>query len=462
MAPSILYLYISNLLSKFKDIRVQKNIQLLLSAIVKQQKLNLYSMSSEKRAYNVFTGLLGGEQVHTLSAAIVLDCVKSHTAEHLGNAPRQFLLHDGCDLRKPDSQDLEYLGHVMSLRKQVIHGYKTMNSVVVDAENQSLHLLSHEVYSNKMPDYIGETVLKDSQLSAALTPAQQLLVAKKAYINTKILYHRNIKEGSDWLKSQRPHGIVCHISDREFDEESHFEYLTERGDEFITRLKTNRLSHQTRTTYTLRGKVSKQKAYHALADKPFAHRSTYQIAQITFHGTTYTDVTAEIEWEELLLNSKSYQVVRITLRKGEKPLFQQPMLLITNRKIQNAAQAKEIYAAYLLRSKIEVVFKFLKQHLGWESFQVRDFNKIKNLLAIAFFLVGFFPELEEELKKHPLAQNLCELAHSKGVVTIHFLLQGLERLVHFQEVTQWMQEENISKEDIDEMLHKISTGFNPV
>jgi hypothetical protein len=419
-------------------------------------------MSSEKREYNVFTGLLGGEQVHTLSAAITLDCVKSHTAKHLGNAPRQFLLHDGCDLRKPDSQDLEYLGQVMSLRKQVISGYKTMNTVVVDADNQSLYLLNHEVYSNKMPDYIGETVLKDSKLSGALTPSQQLLVDKKEYINTKILYHRNIKAGSDWLKQQRPQGIVCHISDREFDEESHFEYLTEQGDEFITRLKTNRLSHQTRTTYTLSGKISKQKAYHALVDKPFAHRSTYEIAKISFHGTTYTDVTVEIEWEELLLNSKSYPVVRITLRKGDKPLFQQPMLLITNRKIQNATQAKEIYAAYLLRSKIEVVFKFLKQHLGWESFQVRDFNKIKNLLAIAFFLVGFFPELEEELKKHPLAQNLCELAHSKGVVTIHFLLQGLERLVHFQEVTQWMQEENISKEDIDQMLHKISTGFNPV
>jgi hypothetical protein len=417
-------------------------------------------MASEKREYNVFTGLLGGEQIHTLSAAITLDCVKSHTAEQLGNAPRQFLLHDGCDLRKPDSRGLEYLGQVLSLSKQVISGYKTMNMVVVDAESQSLHLLGHELYSNKMPNYIGETVLNTPKLSVGLTPAQQLLVDKKTYINTKILYHQNIKAGSDWLKAQRPGVQVCHISDREFDEESHWEFMDELGDEFITRLKTNRLSHQTRTTYTLRGKISKQIAYHALIDKPFAHSCTYEVAKITFHGTTYTDVTAQIEWEEWIVNQKTYSVVRITLRKGSQPLFKQPMLLVTNRKVRNASQAKEIYASYLLRSKIEVVFRFLKQNLGWESFQVRDFNKIKNLLAIAFFLVGFFPELEEQLKNNPLAQNLCELGHSKGVVTIHFLLKGLERLIHFQEVTQWMQQENISKQDIDEMLQNISTGFN--
>jgi tRNA isopentenyl-2-thiomethyl-A-37 hydroxylase MiaE len=55
---------------------------------------------------------------------------------------------------------------------------------------------------------------------------------------------------------------------------------------------------------------------------------------------------------------------------------------------------------------------------------------------------------------------LCELAHSKGLVTIHFLLKGLERLVHFQEVTQWMQQENISKEDVETLLNNLSTGFN--
>jgi hypothetical protein len=433
---------------------------LLLAAIVRYKHLKLYSMSSEKREYNVFTGLLGGSQVQTLAAAVTLECVQAHTAEQLGTASRQYLLHDGCDIRKADSRHLEHLGHVMSLSKQVIRGYKTMNSVVVDAETQSLHLLSHEVYSNKMPHYIGETVLNNPQLLAALSEAQQILVAEKTYINTKILYQAQIQENSAWLKSQRLDVVVCHISDREFEDESHFEFITAQGDEFVTRLKTNRLSHQTKPVYTPKNKLSKQIAHHALVDKPFAHQTTYTLDRITFHGRTYQSVTVQLEWEELILNEKSYSVVRITLRQGNNPIFKQPMLLITNKPVQTGGQAKEIYMIYLLRSKIEVVFKFLKQHLGWETFQVQDFNKIQNLLAIAFFLVGFFPELEDQLKKHPLAQNLCELAHSKGKVTIHFLLKGLERLVHFQEVTLWMEQENISKEQIDEILQNISTGFN--
>lgn len=435
---------------------------LLITGIVRQKNLNLYSMWRKKCEYDVVSGLLGGEQVYTLDASTTLSCVKSYASEHLGSSVRQYILHDGCDLRKPDSRELEHLGTVLSLSKQVVRGYKTLNSVVVDAENQTLNLLCHEVYSNKMPTYIGETVLKDPLLLAALSPKQQLLVSQKQYINTKILFHQNIKTSSDWLKSERPEGIRCHIADREFDDEAHFEAIDAIGDEFVIRLKTSRLSNQTKTTYTLKGKISKRVVYESLVNKRFAHQSTAEIEKITFHSQTYHNVTVLIEWESIVLNAKTYTVVRITLRQGSKALFEQPMLLLTNRKIFNATQAREIYAAYLLRSKIEVVFRFLKQNLGWETFQVRDFKKIQNLLALAFFLVGFFPELEEQLKNHPLAQNLCELAHSKGLVTIHFLLKGIERLVHFQEVTQWMQQENLSKEDVDDILKNLSAGFNSV
>jgi hypothetical protein len=128
------------------------------------------------------------------------------------------------------------------------------------------------------------------------------------------------------------------------------------------------------------------------------------------------------------------------------------MLLLTNQKVNSAEAAKSVYMAYLLRSKIEVVFKFLKQNLGWEAFQVRDFNSIKNLLALAFFLVGFFPELEKELKSHPLAIQLCKLARAKGKITLHFLLKGLEMLTNFQQVSVWMKQNDIEKEEIDDFL----------
>jgi hypothetical protein len=364
-------------------------------------------------------------------------------------------------MRKADSKKMEYIGNVMSLSKQVISGYKTMNSVVVDADNQSVNLLCHELYSNKMPSYIGETVLKDAKLVAQLSAEKQEHIVKKSYINTKVLYYKNLKTSSEFLKKERPGVQVCHLSDREFDGEDDFNYITEvLKDDFVSRLKNSRRSHETRITYTPTGKVSSCIAYQKLTDKVFKNSSTYSIEKIAFHGKTYQDVTAIIEWEILQLNTKKYNVVRITLKKGGIALFLQPMLLITNRNISNHTQAKEVYMAYLLRSKIEVVFKFLKQYLGWESFQIRDFNSIKNLLAFAFFLVGYFPELEDELKKHPLSLNLCHLALSKGKVTIHFLLKGIEKLVHFQEVEQWISDNQISKEQLDEILSNFRTRNN--
>ncbi len=57
------------------------------------------------------------------------------------------------------------------------------------------------------------------------------------------------------------------------------------------------------------------------------------------------------------------------------------MLLISNIKVKNYEEAKEIYHIYLLRSKIEAVFKFLKDVLGWEEVQVRDGESIKNLMV---------------------------------------------------------------------------------
>ena len=62
--------------------------------------------------------------------------------------------------------------------------------------------------------------------------------------------------------------------------------------------------------------------------------------------------------------------------KGEK-IFKEQMLLLTNRNVKTATQAHGIYFAYLQRSKIEGVFKFIKDVLGWEEFQVRYFESIK-------------------------------------------------------------------------------------
>lgn len=458
MDVNLLPNYISGLKSSFKDSRVRKNIDRLCSTIVANRHINLYTMSEDKRTYDVFRGLLNGEQVLTLDSDIILSCVQKQAETLLGTESKpRYVLHDGCDIRKVNSKEMEYLGDVLSLSKKVITGYKTMNSIVVDMEKQSVKLLCHELYSNKMPNYIGEGTLSDETLMAGLNTEQQKLVENGTYINTKVLLLKSLKKSSELIKGLNAQNKVCHIIDREHDDESVFDKITsELKDEFVIRLKSNRLSHKTCVKYTPTGKVSKRTSQCKLVDKKFDNGDSFCIEKIRIKGVTYRNVTAYFDWEDLKLGEKDYNVVRITLKKEGKALFQQPMLLITNRTLNNAQDAKAIYLAYLLRSKIEVVFRFLKQNLGWEAFQIRDFNSIKNLLALAFFLVGFFPELEKELAAHPIAMQLCQLAKSKGIVSLHFMLKGLEALAHFQEVTKWINQNDISPDQIQELLQMIN------
>ncbi len=417
--------------------------------------LHIYSSSEDKNEYEKLSGLVSGKQVNTLSQDIVLDCVQERTLADLGSSIEVYVLHDGCDIRKPESSELENLGQVLSLKKQVVRGYKTLNSVAINPQEQQVHLLDHQVYSNAMPTFVSQEAL--AKLSEQSAETQQL-VKDNQHINNVILFKAQAKRCSEILKKENPDRTICHILDREYDSEDIFSYLHHLKDQFVIRLKLSRDSDETKTLYTPKtGKESKKIAYQKLVDKKFAHKGEYLLDTLTIQGKKYTKVTCVVEWDTLKLGEMTYQVVRITLKQGGNNIFDHPMLLITNRNITNLEEAKSVYCAYILRFKIEIVFRFLKQNLGWETIQVRDFNSIANLLAIAFFLVGYFKEMETALKEHPTAKMLCKLALSKGKVTLFFLLKGLEKLANFQEVTSWMKENDITHEQIDELVQYLKT-----
>jgi hypothetical protein len=131
------------------------------------------------------------------------------------------------------------------------------------------------------------------------------------------------------------------------------------------------------------------------------------------------------------------------------------MLIITNHEVNDVITAQFVYQLYLQRSKIEGVFKFLKDVLGWETFRVHDFESIKNLIALCFFIGAYFYEIQDELVKDQTIQWICELAGSKGKVTRFFLLKGLEILLHAQQFEAFKNEKNLSKEQLDAALELI-------
>jgi hypothetical protein len=128
------------------------------------------------------------------------------------------------------------------------------------------------------------------------------------------------------------------------------------------------------------------------------------------------------------------------------------MLLITNRAVSNAEQARCVYHLYLKRFKIEGVFKFLKNVLGWEDFQVRDFESIKNIIALCFFVGGYFYEIESALTQNHTIQYLCALGDGKGKVTRHYFLKGIAKLLIHKSVEQFVEQQSISPDQFKEMM----------
>ena len=405
-------------------------------------------MSESKSEYDVYSGLLSGSQVHTLSSDVLLNCVLNKSLGALSESEEILVLHDPCDLRKPYSRAMESIDKVRSLDHQIIQGYKSINSVAVLPHSKEVHLLAHQLYSSKEEHYLSESELEVPQ---SLSASEKDLIYNAQYINSNLLMKQQLKECSLALKKDHPKRSVCHILDREFDCSSLFSYLhKELEDDFIIRLKTSRLSNTLKATKTPQGKLSQKQSYVKLADKTLEYFSNYKVQKLTLNNRVYQDVTVKMEWEPLHLENTCYTVLKITLFQKGSPLFEQGMLLLTTHPIKNLEDAKKIYTSYLLRFKIEVVFKFLKQHLGWESFQSRSLETIRNLVALAFFFVGFFKELEDELRTHPLALFLCNLACSKGKITPFFLLKGLSKIAHFYEIKQLIQEQNISEEELEE------------
>ena len=91
-----------------------------------------------------------------------------------------------------------------------------------------------------------------------------------------------------------------------------------------------------------------------------------------------------------------YQILILSYRSQRTPLVVATQLLFTNKNITPDNDAYEIYLIYLKRSKIEYVFKLLKDGLGWEDVQIKDFKGIQSLLSKCFYISSYLYEIGEE------------------------------------------------------------------
>ena len=402
--------------------------------------------------------MLDGSLKEVLDDNKISEALRENSIEKLRGKERVYIISDHSDIRKRHSWKMENIGKVLDLGKKVINGFSTLASIAIDENKHDTTLMEVTVFSNREDRFIKQEELKrfeNGKIEDKTREAEiKALVDEDKHINMNLSLMRQSKQTSDTLKVANPDISLCHTHDRFADMNEYFEYIDqELKDEFVIRATKKRVSNQTKLN--AKGNSIKVK----LIDSEFANKDTEVIEKLRLKDKLYQQAESTIEWDRVEINGNWYTAVRITLKTREgKNIFPDPMLLISNIKVDSYIQAKEIYHIYLLRSKIEAVFKFLKDVLGWEEFQVRDWESIKNIIALCFFIGNYFYEIESTLIEHPTIEIICQLGDGKGTVSRFYFLEGLKKLLIAQSVFQFKEDKGICDDEWREITDFAGAG----
>jgi len=415
-------------------------------------------MSQDKNEYERYKTLLDNSLKSVLDDEKISKALRENCSEKLKDRKRIYAIGDHCDIRKKYSSKLENIGKVRDLDGNIINGYTSFATVIVDENKKDVTLADITVFSNKEERFVSQEEIekyKCKKIEDVKRVAQlKELIDGDNHINMTLSIERQTKKVSDSLKTENHDLLICHVNDRFCDSVEYFEYIDQiLKDEFVVRAKLSRNSNTTKID--AKGKTKAVK----LVDAVFANNTQYIIDMLRLKKTIYQQAKVLIEWDKIIINEKEYSCVRITLKTRDgTPIYDNPMLLISNRKIDTHLQAKEIYHIYLMRSKIEATFKFLKNVLGWEEFQVRDWDSIKNIIALCFFIGNYFYEIESALIDNSTIEIICQMGNGKGTVSRHFFLEGLRVLLITAGALRFKQEMGISDEVWREMQSYAGIG----
>lgn len=446
--------YLNSLQKQLGQKQVRANTEDLGEKIVAEQTGQLWNLSEDKKQYDRFISLLNGSLKTVVDVSkLNISMLQNNQAEFRNN-DCLIILHDGSDIRKKYSEELECLDKVRDLDGNIINGYPTFNSVLIDLPKQKVRLLQSTPYSTQDENYLSSTKLKEyveGKLLKSEREEVENLVESGNWYNHQTIVENHVKKIDESIRAVNPEATIVHIYDRGHDNIDLFEYHQKKRDLFVIRSKTNRNSNE--LIINNKGK----EVFVKLRDLQCFDSFEKQYDKIGFKGRIYTNVRGVFEWTKLELRGTIYHVLRVRMyRSNGHKLFKQPMLLITNMEINNHLVAELTFELYMNRSKIESVFKFCKNELGWEKFRIRQFEAIKNLIAFIYFIAGYFYEIEDDIVEHPVTQWLAQLGNGKGKTTPYYILRGVKKLYHFLEFQQ-----NILQQDNNKNMEEALKIFFP-
>lgn len=450
---STLFGYVSEVLAGFSQKQIVANTKALINRIMTHKSIQLWRISKDKREFERFSNLLNGKLKNVLAVESLNKSMRKTNLEKARGRYSVLLLHDVSDIRKSHSEKLGELGWVKDEEGRWIRGYSTFNSVWSDMQEKQLHLVGSTPYSNQSPNYVSKKELADYQKGKLEGSEREgeiesaLLQADNHNLDT--ITRQQLEHIHDSIGLENPDCVITHVLDRGFVDFKLFRFIDEElTDNFVIRLKRNILSNE--QTLNENGKEINLRLSEK---KDWSNQANIVYEKIQFKKQLYQQVKVNFVWDSVVIGTATYWVVRIRLydRTGKR-IFKDDMLLITNKKINRLSDAQLLWRQYMQRMKIEGVFRFCKQVLGWEDFLVRDFELIKNLLCLCFFIGGYFYEIEDELIKDHRVRWIAELGGGKGKITRYFFLEGIKNLLIMKTMQAYLKDNQISDQQVQEAL----------
>lgn len=296
--------------------------------------------------------------------------LQAHGVEQVRGAAAIWVVLDGSDLRKPHAAQMEHLQRVKRLAGGgTVPGYRTLNAIGM--ANGRRGLLYHTLFSSHAPDFVSEpdevrTAIRS--VGAALAP---LAVG-----------------GAE----------VTDILDAGFDDAAVWGEVWGQGHRLVCRL-----HHRDRWVETPAGASCQLQDLTPTLRRRAAVEAELVVCKVGQPRPKLQPVTATVSaaplvvrWrpglrtrEEGAEQAKPCWLVEVKLERVEG----EPWWLLTDRPVETAEQATEVFRMYCQRWAIEDAFKVAKTCLGWEDVQVLAYEAVRLLVALGWVAAGFLFDL---------------------------------------------------------------------
>lgn len=280
------------------------------------------------------------------------------------------IIVDNSEIIKPYSNKLEALGQVRDgSTGRIEKGYWTTNMIAVSkATKHPISLYSH-LYSSSEEGFISE----NEETYKGLRQVRDILSDKKATF----------------------------VMDRGYDNVEMMRKILGQNDDFIIRLKKNRQIRYQNKKLAVRDLALRRKG------------------KINFHskikGTEYDLKVSHITVEIPSLKGQKLTMV-VVYGYGQDPL-----VLLTNKRVQKKNDVLSILKAYLTRWRIEEMFRVEKHEFQLEGIRVRSLKSMNRLFQLISMLLTFMTLRIE--KKNLFFYSIIERARgTKGMNEIKMFL----------------------------------------